>query len=100
MYGSQDFKQIQTWSKNAQNANRVNGIKKMNEYTIEDMQRIAIERDGVCLSKYYLGSGKKMKWKCNKDGYEWEATPNSIFRGSWCLKCYRKKQIKKNNILI
>ena len=29
----------------------------------------------------------KIKVKCKKDGYEWEANPNNLLRGSGCPKC-------------
>jgi len=54
--------------------------------TIEDMQKIAEERDGQCLSEKYINSRSKLKWQC-KEGHQWEAAPASIKRGSWCRFC-------------
>jgi queuine/archaeosine tRNA-ribosyltransferase len=54
--------------------------------TIEDMQKIAEERGGQCLSEKYINSGTKLKWQC-KEGHQWEAAPASIKRGSWCRFC-------------
>ncbi|SEA31669.1 zinc-ribbon domain-containing protein [Selenomonas ruminantium] len=59
-----------------------------NEYTIEDMQKLAHQHDGYCLSTHYVSAKEKLKWRC-KHGHEWEATPDSIRRGSWCSKCRR-----------
>lgn len=63
--------------------------------TIEEMQNIAHKRSGQCLSKEYQGIFKKHEWQC-KNGHRWEATPQSIRRGSWCPKCInRKVRLKK-----
>ena len=41
------------------------------------------------------GSNKKICWKCNVCGYEWEASPNTrTFYGSGCPKCGKKKSTK------
>lgn len=62
-------------------------------YTIEDMQRIAEERGGKCLSDEYINSQRKLKWQC-AEGHIWDTVPNSIIQGTWCRKC-RMKQMKK-----
>jgi len=59
------------------------GNKRLN---IEDMQKIAIERGGKCLSKKYRGAHTRLKWQC-KEVHIWEASPTSIKRGSWCPEC-------------
>jgi hypothetical protein len=58
--------------------------------TLEQMKDLAKNKNGKCLSEEYVDSITKLKWKCNKDGFVWEATPNSIKQGSWCAKCSRK----------
>ena len=67
---------------------------------LKECRRIAKERDGELLSNYYLGANKKLRWKCNKDGYEWDASLSTIKRGCWCPKCsghhkYTIQDIKK-----
>jgi len=54
--------------------------------TIKDMQEIAAERGGKCLSETYEGAHTKLFWQCSK-GHEWEAPPSSITSGSWCPSC-------------
>lgn len=54
--------------------------------TIEEMQQIAHERDGECLSEEYIDSGTHLRWRCKK-GHEWEATPSNIKAGRWCSRC-------------
>jgi thiol-disulfide isomerase/thioredoxin len=54
--------------------------------TIEEMQRIAENREGLCLSKKYIDANTKLKWQC-KEGHIWEATPGKIKWGRWCPHC-------------
>ena len=56
--------------------------------TIEEMQKIAKSRGGKCLSKRYINSSLKLKWKC-RENHEWGATPECIKRGNWCPYCCR-----------
>ena len=63
--------------------------------TIKNMQKIAEERNGECLSKKYINNKTKLKWKC-EHGHVWEAIPHNINRGAWCPYCVgnKKKNIK------
>ena len=58
----------------------------MKKLTIEEMQKIAEERGGKCLSSTYVISHRKLLWEC-AEGHQWEAIPNSIKIGSWCPHC-------------
>ena len=60
----------------------------MKRLTIEQMQALAKERNGVCLSKTYGGALSKLRWRC-VEGHEWEARPNNVKNGSWCPACLR-----------
>ncbi len=60
---------------------------------LEQMQRLAATRGGVCLSTEYHGAMKKLRWRC-ACGHEFEQTPNNAFRkpggrrkSSWCPHC-------------
>ena len=55
--------------------------------TIEDMRALAESRGGRCLSAVYTSQKTKMRWRC-ANNHIWQATPNSIKRGSWCPKCH------------
>ncbi len=55
--------------------------------TIEQMQQMAETHDGKCLSDIYNGMEGKLKWQCAK-GHTWNAIPQSIYKGSWCPRCY------------
>ena len=65
--------------------------------TIEEMQAIARQRGGLCLSNTYLNSKTKLKWQCAY-GHIWEATPRDVkHRGKWCpYDSGRKKWPEKN----
>ena len=54
--------------------------------TLEEMQKIASERGGRCLSSIYEGMHKKLLWEC-QEGHRWETIPAVIFRGGWCTTC-------------
>ncbi|MHA1855899.1 MAG: zinc-ribbon domain-containing protein [Promethearchaeota archaeon] len=58
---------------------------------IEDFQKIAEERGGICLSKKYINSRTKLEWECEK-GHKWKATPKNIKNGRWCPKCAKDNQ--------
>ncbi len=60
-------------------------------YTIEDMQSIAAERGGKCLSDAYKNNMTKLTWECS-EGHQWEAMPMKILKGTWCRKCSRSNQ--------
>ncbi len=55
--------------------------------TIEDFQKIAIEKGGKCLSEKYEGRNIKLKFKC-KEGHTFETIPGEIKNGgAWCKNC-------------
>lgn len=57
---------------------------------IEDMQELAHDKNGECLSTRYLGAQKKLLWRCGK-GHEWNAQPNMVKNeGTWCPYCAGK----------
>lgn len=56
---------------------------------IKDMQIIASDYGGKCLSKEYINSGTPLAWMC-KRGHTWDS-PYSIVRcGCWCQQCAKK----------
>lgn len=58
----------------------------MTKYNIYDMNKIAKERHGKCLSDIYVNCKSKLKWQCSC-GYIWRAIPTNIMSGKWCPKC-------------
>ncbi len=62
--------------------------------TIEDFIKIAKAKGGRCLSKQYVNSTTKLKFKC-KEGHQWDAVPGLIKKGAWCKKCSDNSRVKK-----
>jgi hypothetical protein len=59
-------------------------------HTIEEMQEIAQERGGKCVSEIYNNMRTHLLWECKK-GHRWESTASDIiFEGVWCQKCANK----------
>lgn len=54
--------------------------------TIEDMQKLAAERGGKCLSTSYQSVHKKLLWEC-AEGHRWKTVPAVVIRGNWCPDC-------------
>lgn len=61
--------------------------------TLEEMQNIAKEKDGKCLSKVYINSNSLMEWECNVCGKIWKAKPDNIKQGKWCSRCVKCEKL-------
>jgi len=59
--------------------------------TLEEIQAIAMQRGGKCLSKEYINSKTKLLWECS-EGHQWQAVLDSVKRGSWCAVCKKTKK--------
>lgn len=64
--------------------------------TIEQMQELAKEKNGKCISKKYVNSHTKLIWECDKN-HRWKADPSKIKTGRWCphYDCRYAKVSKK-----
>ena len=70
---------------------------------LEEMQEIARERGGRCLSASYRNGRTALLWVC-KHGHYWKASPASVKggtrrKGTWCRECYnwrRRFQAKQS----
>lgn len=60
--------------------------------TIEEIQKIALDRGGWCLSPEYLGSLAKHWFQCEY-GHIWNAIPNNIKKGCWCPYCIHRARL-------
>ncbi len=67
------------------------GVKKG---TIKEMQKIARERGGKCLSSTYTNNRTKLLWQC-LEGHQWEAKPVNVKFGQWCPICAKARRSKK-----
>ena len=61
--------------------------------TLEDMQRIAAQRGGLCLSTHFQSVNKKLRWQC-ADGHQWEAMPHHVIEKTWCPVCASRDKNK------
>lgn len=60
--------------------------------TIEQMQNIALEKGGWCLSLEYFTEVDKLWWQCGEEGHVWDAVPrNIIHNDAWCPHCRKGK---------
>lgn len=62
--------------------------------TITEMEEVAKERGGKCLSNRYVDSNSKLLWEC-AEGHRWEAIFYNIISGKWCPKCAVNKNAEK-----
>lgn len=63
----------------------------MNKLNIEDCQRHALAKDGLCLDTNYINNKMPMEWQC-KFGHKWRAAFGDVVRGRWCPRCVYEKQ--------
>ena len=54
--------------------------------SLEEFQKLALERGGKCLSTEYVNQNTKLLWEC-ANGHRWEAVPGSVKAGAWCREC-------------
>jgi len=54
--------------------------------TIDMMKKIAIKKNGKCLSNEYKNQKTNLLWECEL-GHKWSAMPYNVKNGSWCPKC-------------
>lgn len=54
--------------------------------TIEQMQTLARERGGKCLSDVYVDRATHLVWECSS-GHQWPARPQAVMKGTWCPVC-------------
>lgn len=67
-------------------------------HTIAEMQALARERGGRCLSPEYLGVKVPLTWECHR-GHVWPASPDSVLNGgTWCRNCAILEKTKKAHL--
>lgn len=58
--------------------------------SLEQCQRLAIERSGKCLSAAYINNYTKLEWECSKQ-HNWFSTPSHIKNNNtWCPICAKR----------
>ena len=53
---------------------------------IKNMQELAKQFNGKCLSSTYINNKSKISWKCNR-GHIFDKSPTEIKKGRWCPEC-------------
>jgi len=63
------------------------------KHTIEEMQEIALDRGGWCLSLEYTNVSNELWWQCH-EGHVWSAPPKNVIGRdkTWCPICGRSKR--------
>ncbi|WP_018418267.1 MULTISPECIES: zinc-ribbon domain-containing protein [Paraburkholderia] len=56
-------------------------------HSLEEARATAIDRGGVCLSRRYVNTRERMRWRC-KAGHTWSASLEAVLRGDWCQTCH------------
>lgn len=65
--------------------------------TLNDCRRLAAARGGICLSRKYIDSKSKLRWRCSC-GNAWNATYNTVHNGHWCRCCANLRKRRTNHL--
>ena len=58
--------------------------------TLEDAKQVACNRNGMCLSKYFINNRSALLWMCDKK-HRWFATLNIQTRGAHFVRNIKEK---------
>lgn len=63
---------------------------------LDQMQRIARERGGRCMSRHYKNGRTPLLWECG-NWHRWRASPTNVKggarkKGTWCPECYNARR--------
>lgn len=63
---------------------------------LDEMQQVAKERGGRCLSSHYTNGSTPLLWVCHQ-GHCWKASPTNVKggtrkKGTWCMECYNLRR--------
>lgn len=75
----------------------VANAEKLRKYDMRQIQKIASERGGHCLSKECLNAQTILLWECAKK-HQWETKLSHVISGSWCSKCAKAGKHAKYDI--
>lgn len=56
------------------------------------VENLKVRQPSITVIGQYEHTKKKIRVRCNIDGYEWDVLPNSLMSGSGCAKCARVLQ--------
>jgi len=64
-----------------------------NKKTINDLYKLAIQKNGVCLAEQYINSRTHVNWQCEK-GHVFSRTSDNVRLGRWCPICRKENRLK------
>lgn len=56
---------------------------------LKEAKKLALVKNGICLSKEYIDSKGKLLWQC-ENGHQWLSKLSNIFHNKWCPECSGK----------
>ena len=62
-------------------------------YTLKDMQLIARDHGGKCLSKEYIDTETPLAWMCER-GHTWDSPYSILRQGGWCVQCSKGQRLE------
>lgn len=68
------------------------GVKKL---TLEDLNKLAANHGGRCLSKTFKNNRSIVTWECEL-GHRFKRSPNNVQQGQWCGKCIPSENKKRS----
>jgi hypothetical protein len=66
-------------------------------HTLEEMQALAAQHGGECLSSKYVRGRDLLRWRCHT-GHRWSASGESIVAGHWCPRCAIERNSKAQHL--
>lgn len=58
--------------------------------SLDDLELLASEREGACLSKEFTDEMLDHSWRC-KNGHTIDKSPSLVSKGAWCNQCSKRK---------
>jgi hypothetical protein len=75
--------------------------KSLTEYKLEELSKIASEKNGTLISTTYGGSYEKLEFKCNNVLHpSFMIRPNDVKQGKWCAKCGKTGKKSDNDLTL
>jgi hypothetical protein len=68
------------------------------DFSLQQLQRIASQRGGECLASRYLKTMSPLRWRC-AFGHQWQASLASIIRrNTWCPACAGNRKLELKDL--
>lgn len=75
-------------------ASKEHGQRMRRQDGLAQLQRIAAEKGGACLSKEYTVGKACYRFECAQ-GHQWETAGDEVLRGAWCGRCANESRRQK-----